>query len=83
MILTIRLFGPFAAAVGERSVTLDLPDRFGISVSEIFFLLGEQYPAITDMLKQSFMAVNGKFANTNSIVTVKDELAVIGLVSGG
>jgi molybdopterin converting factor small subunit len=82
MTLKVLLFGPQAIMVSNRDVTLELPGGEA-TVEQILSALSEAAPAIADSLSTSRLAVNHEFAAPEQNVTVGDEVALIGMVSGG
>ncbi|MCL4743344.1 MAG: MoaD/ThiS family protein [Phycisphaerales bacterium] len=81
MDVAVLLFGPAAAAAGLSKVTV----RAGPNptVASLAPLLRDACPAIAPMLPGLRFARNGEFARPDEIVRQGDEIALIGLVSGG
>lgn len=82
MKVTVLLFGPYAEAVNDSSVTVDLPSP-SCTAGEVKAQLAEQFPELRGMLEPAVLAVNQQAVRPNHAVSEADELAVIGLVSGG
>ena len=80
--LTVKLFGPQALEAGAREVDLHLAEG-GVTVTELRRLLAESQPAIAATLPGSRIAINHEFAGENDVVRPGDEVAVIGMLSGG
>lgn len=82
MKLTVLLFGPYADVVGDSSVELEIPSPVCTSC-DVKTMLGEKYPVLQTLLKGAVIAVNQQIAGPDDTVRSTDELAVIGMVSGG
>jgi len=82
MKMTVLLFGPYADAVKESSVTVDIASST-CSAGEVKASLGQQYPGLSGMLSAALIAVNHQAVPPGHPVQESDELAVIGMVSGG
>lgn len=81
MTVSVHLFGPIASAAGTPLCTIALEtDR---SPAAVLRRLGEICPAIQPLLPGCRLAVNSRFASPDTVISNQDELAVIGLVSGG
>lgn len=76
----VLFFGAAAAAAGTREV--DVPAN-GISVSELWSLVTDKYPALAPMRGTLAFAINGEYAGLDEIVSAGDEVAVMPPVSGG
>lgn len=83
MKLNVLLFGPYADAAEERAVELELPGRSDCTAADVLLELAERRPKLSDMLGAAMLAVNCTVARPDQRVREGDELAVIGLVSGG
>ncbi len=79
----VLLFGPFADAVGASSVEVRLPDDPGVTAARVMALLAEQQSALRPLLAHAMLAVNCERVAAETVVRPGDELAIIGLVSGG
>jgi molybdopterin converting factor small subunit len=77
----VLLFGAEAKAVGRRSVQVEVPA--GSTCQTIRECLAETHAALRPFLKSARFAVNGEFAPLDKIVREGDEVALIGMVSGG
>lgn len=82
MELMVRLFGPQAVLVGSRALTVTLPAEQA-TVSELRGALREQAPLLRPSLESSRIAVNSEFAADADCVRSGDEVALVGMVSGG
>lgn len=80
--LTVLVFGPQALLVGGETLTLrniTLPT----TAAELLTRIGENYPALRDSVRHSHLAVNHRFAEGTEPISGAEEIALIGLVSGG
>lgn len=82
MEVTVLLFGPQANLVGERSLAIktatDTPNA-----ADVLAALAAMAPALADSLSASELAVNHEFAAPERLIGPNDEVALIGMVSGG
>jgi molybdopterin converting factor small subunit len=82
MRVSVLLFGPQATLAGARSVDVviqtDAP-----TASAVLTALREAAPALTGSLTSSRLAINHEFANADQSIQQGDEVALIGMVSGG
>jgi len=81
MRVEVLLFGAEAAAAGGDRVEVEAPE--GAGVHEVKERLGAACPALLPMLGAGRLAVNSEFAGPERVVRPGDEVALIGLVSGG
>ena len=82
MQIRILLFGPQAALAGKRQVDVDLPGPTA-TCGQVRQSLAQVEPRLGDSLAASRFAVNGSYAADDAVVSCADEVALIGLVSGG
>lgn len=82
MKMTVLLFGPYADVVNDSSVTVDIASPT-CSAGEVKALLADQYPMLRGMLSAAILAVNHQAVRPDQVVHESDEIAVIGMVSGG
>jgi len=82
MTLTLKLFGPQAQLAGTRELTLELPVDT-LTCGELRDHLARACSPLTDSLRASRFAVNQAFAGDDDLVRSGDEVALIGLISGG
>lgn len=78
----IKLFGPLAQARQRSEVTLCLAED-ALTVAELRSRLLAAEPAVASLLLACRFAVNHAYARDGQRVTPQDEIAVIGMVSGG
>jgi len=81
MQLHVKLFGPQSQLVGNDTVALQLPDP--ATCADVRHALYEAAPALRESLPHSRLAVNQAFAGDDHAVQAGDEVALIGMVSGG
>ncbi|MCC5785704.1 MAG: MoaD/ThiS family protein [Phycisphaerales bacterium] len=81
MTLTVRLFGPYADAQGERELSVDLPPE--PTVSLVLETIESRYPALSPLMPSTRLAVNNRFVPPSHEVREGDELALVGMVGGG
>lgn len=82
MRVSVLLFGPQATLAGARSVEVDTVGE-APTANEVLAALREAAPALTGSLASSRLAINHEFAADNQIIQPGDEVAIIGMVSGG
>jgi molybdopterin converting factor small subunit len=80
--VTVRLFGPEARAVGRATVTVRLADE-QCTCAGLREALRNAEPGLAAMLPNCRLAVNYTFASEQQPIAAPDEVALIGLVSGG
>ncbi len=83
MSVTVRLFGPQRAMVGSDRITLTTDGGPWISCAALRGLIVEAQPALRGSIGASRFAVNDEFVDDSYRVCKEDEVALIGLVSGG
>lgn len=82
MQINVLFFATIRDLVGQKRLTLDLPDEIK-TVKQVRQELMDRYPAITDNLKVALVAINEEFAFNNDAITDGDEIAFFPPVSGG
>lgn len=80
MLVQVLLFGPEAAAVGRERLTVELERG---DLAELRAAVAAAAPALAASLPAARFAINGEFASADARVAASDEVALIGLVSGG
>ncbi|GAB3644109.1 MoaD/ThiS family protein [Spirosoma arcticum] len=78
--IPVLLFGIARDLTGQTTVSI--PFTEGVSVSDLLSQLHERYPALTG-IRSLLIAVNGEYAESEQLLTDRDEIAVIPPVSGG
>ncbi|TWT41424.1 MoaD/ThiS family protein [Botrimarina hoheduenensis] len=82
MVVQVLLFGPQARLVGSPSLPVEiLEDR--ITAARVLATLAESVPQLAASLPASRLAVNHEFAESHTPIKPGDEVALIGMVSGG
>lgn len=81
MDVRVRLFGAEAAAAGRDSLTITLTQT--ATCRDVVEALARTCPPLRGMLPGARVAVNHEFAAPDDPVRPGDEVALIGLVSGG
>jgi len=81
MRVRVLLFGPQADAASRSEVAVALPD--GATCADLRSRLAAEVPALAKRLDASRFAVNHEFAPEDAALTEQDEVALIGMVSGG
>lgn len=82
MLIDVLLFGPQAAIANRDRVTVEIADGSATTAS-VMEALRHTLPKLAPTLDQSRLAVNHAYAGTNDVVSESDEVALIGMVSGG
>ena len=81
MKVRVLLFGFEAAAAASSSVEVEVADQ--ATCGEVRDQLGLDYPVLRPFLRVGRFAVNREFAPPDRHLSATDEIALIGLVSGG
>lgn len=81
MEVTVKLFAAEARAVGRSEVTVELAGE--PSCDRLRAVLAELYPPIEPLLGSARFAVNSEFVGPEHVIQPGDEVALIGMVSGG
>ena len=79
---TVKLFGPLAQAAQCHELKLQL-DGSDATLADLRTRLAAQAPALAPYLPSCRFAVNHRYAADTDPVHPHDEIALIGLVSGG
>ncbi len=80
MLVRVKLFGPEAKAAGTRETALDLAEPTCAALVE---RLAEEYPMLRPLLGTCRFAINHEFVDMSYKIEPGDEIALIGMVSGG
>jgi len=84
MPLTVLLFGPHAAAAGAPSLAITPPQQPSApTCGQVLEAIPKHAPALAPLMAGARLAVNHRFAQPHQPIHPGDELALIGLVSGG
>lgn len=81
MDVTVMLFGPQADLAGCREIQLQVDAT--ATCAELRRALASHCPTLIPSLGDSRFAVNQQMVDDNHVVQACDEVALIGLVSGG
>lgn len=81
MTVVVKLFGPQARAAGRPQLAVELPPE--ATCKELRQKLRQVAPWLAGHLTASRFAVNHAFANEAQPLQPGDEVALIGMVSGG
>jgi len=82
MTIDVLLFGAEAEAAGRRHVTLDT-DVTQLNCAALRSELAEAEPSLRPHLASCRIAINHDFADEDAVIHDGDEVALIGMVSGG
>jgi molybdopterin converting factor small subunit len=81
MTVRVLLFGAEADAAGRDAVAVSLPP--GSTCERLKDVLAREVPELKPLLSAARLAVNAEFAPPGATIHPGDEVALIGLVSGG
>ncbi len=81
MDVTVKLFGAEAESAGRASVVVDVAD--GADCRAVRAALVAACPSLEPLLSHARFAVNNAYATDATVIARGDEVALIGLVSGG
>jgi molybdopterin synthase catalytic subunit len=81
MKVNVRLFAGLHDLLGERQVTLELPE--GATVADLREQLGRRYPVVTPFLSTLICAVDEEYVPLEHSLREGDDVALIPPVSGG
>jgi MoaE-MoaD fusion protein len=81
-LVTVRLFGPMARAVDRPTVEVML-DTSAATCADLRAKLAACQPRLAPLLPACRFAVNQQLAPDQQAIGPGDEIALIGLVSGG
>jgi molybdopterin converting factor small subunit len=82
MTIIIKLFGPLRRAAGREAVAIAV-EHDGPTCGEVRARLGAEEPLLAGMLPACRFAINHVFVAEDCKITECDEVALIGLTSGG
>lgn len=81
MTITVKLFGPQAQLAGVREVRVEVGD--GATGARVLAALGRTAPALRPSLDGSRLAVDHEYVGDEQVIRAGQEVALIGMVSGG
>ena len=79
--IKVRLFANLREVVGEREITITVPS--GITVGYLNNEILKKYPQLKSFSKKFVTSVNCKVTTGDTVITSKDEIALLPPVSGG
>jgi len=79
--IRVRLFAILRELVGEREITITVPT--GITVSYLNNEILKKYPQLKSFSNKFVTSVNCKVTTGDTIITSRDEIALLPPVSGG
>lgn len=82
MRIDVLLFGPQAELAQTDRVAVQI-DSADATVTLVMTELATAVPALAESLESSRLAVNHAYAASDDAITSGDEVALIGMVSGG
>lgn len=82
MTLTVKIFGPLAAAAGGHELVVH-PQAEPLTCAGLRGFLMQQTPQLAALLPACRFAINHAYADEAQVIHPEDEVALIGLVSGG
>lgn len=80
--LPVLVFGMQAHAVGSDRLMLTSIDS-PIAAADVLTLIAETHPDLSASIGASRLAVNHEFATPETLIHEGDEVALVGLISGG
>lgn len=83
MTLTVKLFGPYAAAAGKQELQLECGDVVSVTAADVMAKISSECAAMQSILPSAKLAVNCGYVAQDHPVSEADELALIGMVGGG
>ncbi|MEN0111214.1 MAG: MoaD/ThiS family protein [Planctomycetota bacterium] len=81
MTVTVLLFGPQAQLAGASEIAVEVGEA--PTADDVLAAIGAACEALRPSLGVSRLAVNHAFASGDTPVSASDEVALIGMVSGG
>ena len=79
--LKVRLFAILKDAVGDREITITVPN--GVTVSYLNNEILKKYPQLRSFSNKFVTSVNYKVTSGDTIINSGDEIALLPPVSGG
>lgn len=80
--LQVLVFGPQAHTVGAERLHIEGVE-FPITAAELMTQIAAAYPGLANSLGVSRIAINHAFATPDRSIARGDEVALVGLISGG
>ena len=82
-IFLVKLFGPLADAAQTPVLHISVPAAADMNAARLMGHIADTHPALAHLLGNARLAVNCGFVTPDHPVSTSDELALIGMVSGG
>jgi molybdopterin converting factor small subunit len=82
MTIDILLFGPLATRAGAGRIAVPVAE-LPVTCQALRDALVQAHPELAEALPLHRFAVNARFAGEDGVVREGDEVALIGMVSGG
>jgi molybdopterin converting factor small subunit len=82
MKVRVKVFGPQAVLAGTREVEVSLPTQ-SATAGEVLAAVAAALPPLRPSMATSRLAVNHTYAAPDHRIDAGDEVALIGMVSGG
>lgn len=81
MQVRVLLFAALAERIGQREITVSLPEP--ATVEMLREEVARSYPEVAELLHSCFVSINHEFAPPTAAVVAGDEIAILPPVSGG
>jgi molybdopterin converting factor subunit 1 len=81
MTVRVKLFAVARERIGRDELVIELPQ--GATIAGLKRFIASEYPPLDTILPHAFWAVNAQYANDDTPVTDRSEIALIPPVSGG
>ncbi len=81
MPIKVKVFAILKDIVGREEIHLDFEEE--VSCREVLRHLETQFEGIAPILWHSLVAVNGQYADGDTVLTANDEVAILPPVCGG
>lgn len=81
MRINVLLFGPQAELAESSSLSIEVDEK--PTAGRVLEAIASASPALAPTLPASRLAVNHEYAMSSDVLSVSDEVALIGMVSGG
>ncbi len=82
MTVSVLLFGPQAMLAGQQEIEITVAEE-SPTAGNVLAALEAAEPKLAPSLRTSRLAVNHEFADANQPIQPGDEIALVGMVSGG
>ncbi len=79
--VNVRLFAGLRDLIGERAITMALPD--GATIAVLRDQLGEEYPIVQPLLTTLVYAVDEEYVPSEHVLQEGEDVALIPPISGG